>query len=219
MKHFLLLLFLTPVFGESLSYTINWPSGLSLGEAQLSSQAPAQSNGNWNFSLEIDASIPAYAVRDDYKSTATSEYCSVQFDKTFAHGQHRNQETITFDQNAHSATRETSGGGKSDISVGTCARDPLAYIQFLRHELAEGRLPQPQQVIYGASYQVRVDYSGKQMVRYAGQNVEADRIVASIKGPASSLDVEMFFSRDAAHTPLVVRIPVALGTFSLELQK
>lgn len=222
MKHFLLFLFffLVPVFGESLTYTINWPSGLSLGDVTLTAQPPPdQSNGNWNLSLTIDASVPGYAVRDEYKSIASADLCSVEFDKTFAHGQRRNQETLKFDQSAHTVKRETSNGGTSEISVGACARDPLAFIQFLRHELAEGRLPPQQPVIYGAPYQVRVQYTGKQMVSFGEQKVEADRIVAAIKGPSSDLNVEMFFSRDAARTPLVIKIPVALGTFSVELQK
>jgi hypothetical protein len=216
MKHFLLFLFCLPAFSGSLDYAINWPSGLSLGQVTLDS---AKSNGNWNLSLTIDASVPGYAVRDEYKSIATPDLCSVEFDKTFAHGQHKNQETLNFNQQDHTVTRETSGGGKSDISVGSCARDPLAFIQFLRQQLAAGTLPPQQPVVYGAAYDVRVEYSGAQTIQLGEQKVEADRIVARIKGPASDLNVEIFFSRDAARTPLLARIPVPLGTFSVELQK
>jgi hypothetical protein len=220
MKHFLIFFFLLPAFGESLNYSINWPSGLSLGEVTLTSEHAAdKSDGKWNLSLSLDASIPGFAVRDEYKSADTPDLCSVEFDKTFAHGQHKNQETISFDQNSHTATRETSGGGKSDVSLGTCARDPLAFLQFLRRELVEGRLPAQQQVVYGALYQVRVEYTGKQPIQLGEQKVDADRIVAAIKGPASDVTVEIFFAHDAVRTPLLAKIPLALGTFSMELQK
>ena len=65
---------------ESLHYTINWPSGLSLGEATLGVQAdgsglvdPSSGVGppiTWTTSMDIDASVPGFAVRDHYKSTA-----------------------------------------------------------------------------------------------------------------------------------------------------
>ncbi len=216
MKHFLFFLFCLPAFSGSLTYSINWPSGLSLGQMTLDS---AKDNNNWNLSLSVDASVPGYAVRDDYKSIATPDLCSTEFDKTFAHGQHKNQETLQFDQQSHTVTRETSNGGKSETPIGTCARDPLAFIQFLRQQLAAGTLPAQQQVVYGALYDVRVEYSGTQTIQFGEQKVEADRVVARIKGPASDVSVEIFFSRDPARTPLVAKIPVPLGTFSVELQK
>jgi hypothetical protein len=220
MKRLLLFFFTIPAFCESLHYAINWPSGLSLGEATLETERGGEkTNGQWNLSLSIDASIPGFAVRDDDKSIATAELCSIEFDKTFAHGQHRNQETLKFDQQTHEVTRQTAGGGKSEISVDACARDPLAFLQYLRRELAEGRLPPQQQVVYGAVYEVRVEYKGKQSIRVGEQNVEAERIAATIKGPSSNLNVEIFFAQDAVRTPLEAKIPLALGTFSLELQK
>ena len=220
MKRFLLLVFTIPGFCDSLHYQINWPSGLSLGEVELVSvHAEEKNSGNWKTSLSIDASIPGFAVRDEYKSIATADLCSTEFDKTFAHGPHKNQETLRFDQGEHVVTRETSGGGKSDTSVAACARDPLAFIQYLRRELVEGRLPPPQQVIYGAIYDVRVEYKGKQSIRVGEQNVEAERILASIKGPSSNLNVEVFFAQDRVRTPLLAKIPTPLGTFSVELQK
>jgi hypothetical protein len=217
MKHFVLFFFTLPAFCESLTYNINWPSGLSLGQATLDSNHADQSN--WNLSLEIDASIPGFTVRDSDKAIATNDLCGAEFEKSFTHGTHKTQERLSFDQNAHSVTRETQNGGKSDASVGTCARDPLTFIQFLRRELAEGRLPSQQQVVYGAIYDVRVEYGGAQPIRLGEQKVDADKITATIKGPSSNLTVEIFFSRDAAKTPLVAKVPLALGMFSVELQK
>ena len=219
MKHLLVFFLLIPAWPDSLHYTINWPSGLSLGEAALTSDHSGEkANGNWNLSLAIDASIPGFAVRDDDKSVASADLCSVQFDKNFTHGTHKTEEHIKFDQHQHSATRETAGGGKSNFAVSPCARDPLAYIQFLRRELSEGRLPPQQQVVYGAVYEIKVEYTGNQTIAVGEKKVDADRIIAAIKGPSSDLNVEIFFSRDGARVPLLAKLPTALGTFSVVLQ-
>jgi hypothetical protein len=42
-------------------------------------------------------------------------------------------------------------------------------------------------------------------------------MVAKLKGPASETSFEMFFSDDAAKRLLMVRVPLAIGSFSMEL--
>jgi len=235
-KSWLFVLLLISAHAESLHYSINWPSGLSLGEATLSSQrgpasegpdkAPGKAPdkgmdkaaGPWQFALDIDASVPGFAIRDQYHANASGGLCSSQLDKSIQHGKHKTEEKITFDQSNNTITRETSGGGKADTSVSSCARDALSFIQFVRSELAQGRVAPPQQVVFGSLYQVTVQYLGTQTIRIADKKVEADRTVASIKGASSDLTVEIFFSRDAARTPLMAKVPLELGTFTVELQ-
>ena len=50
-----------------------------------------------------------------------------------------------------------------------------------------------------------------------GKTVTTDHVNVYIKGPASNLTVEVFYARDAARTPLLFKVPVSLGTVSLEL--
>jgi hypothetical protein len=38
-----------------------------------------------------------------------------------------------------------------------------------------------------------------------------------VKGPKADFAFDIFFARDAARTPLSVRIPLPLGVFSLDL--
>jgi hypothetical protein len=38
-----------------------------------------------------------------------------------------------------------------------------------------------------------------------------------VTGPKSSFSLETFFARDAARTPLLIRVPLSAGTFSMEL--
>jgi Protein of unknown function (DUF3108) len=225
MKYAAFCVFLVAARAETLHYAINWQSGLSLGEATLTSgRSTWVVNGvdtpHWNFDLDIDASIPGFAVNDHYVSSAGPEICSAKLDKTVRRGSHKSEETLTFDQAQHSVTREThpSGiGGKSDVSVPACARDGLAFLQFVRQELAQGRLAPQGPVMLGASYNVRLEFAGTEKVKKLGQMVEADRIHATIKGPASEIGVDLFFAKDAGRTPLAARIPLSLGTFSVEL--
>jgi hypothetical protein len=225
MKFCIFVLFLVSAQAESLHYNINWPSGLSLGEATLSSERGAAGEGvaekgarPWRFGLDIDASVPGFAIRDHYHSTAGADLCSSQLDKSAEHGKHKTEEKITFDQQGNTITRETTGGGKADSSVSSCARDALSFLQFVRSELAQGRVAAQQQVVLGALYQASIQYTGTQSIRLGDKKVEADRTVATIKGPAADVTVEIFFARDAARTPLLARIPLSLGTFTVELQ-
>jgi hypothetical protein len=206
---------------ESLHYSVNWPSGLSLGEATFASehsQSADKGPEQWRFALDVDASVPGFAIRDNYSSSAVGDLCSVELDKGFTHGKKKNEEKITFDQQKNTITRETTNGGKADTSVSSCARDALSFLQFVRRELAQGRIAAEQSVVLGSSYQVRIDFKGAQTVKVGGKMVETDRTMATIKGPATELTVEIFFARDAARTPVLARIPVSLGTFTVELQ-
>lgn len=226
MKYAVLFAVLACAQGETLHYTINWQSGLSLGEATLSSNellfgsGPNASVKSWNFDLKIDAGVPGFDVRDHYTSTADKDLCSIKLDKTIEHGSHHGEEIVTFDQEHHQVTRQTLPediGGKSEIPAPSCAKGAMAYIQFARKQLAEGRLAAQQPVFLGGEYNVRLEFAGTETVKDLGKPVEADKIHATIKGPASEFGVDIFFTKDAARTPVLARIPLSLGVFSVEL--
>src|SRR5690349_7740615 len=71
-----------PVQDENLSYTINWPSGLSLGEARLLSH---QAGDKWYFEMVLDAGVPGFPVSDHFRSTAGNDLCSLDFDREMLH--------------------------------------------------------------------------------------------------------------------------------------
>lgn len=204
-----------PSAGEDLQYTITWPSGLSLGEGRI--KASARTGGNWNFELTVDAAVPGFGVNDKYHSHTDAETCSITFDKDLTHGKRRSQERITFDPKSGKATRQTIGGGKSMLPIPTCARDALAFIFHLRKELSSGRIPKAQEVFYGASYQVSIQYGGQRRIKIGEAMEDSDRVLATVRGPASELQLEMFIGRDANRTPLSVKVPSPMGTFTLEL--
>ena len=215
--------FLASASGEVLHYSIDWPSGLSLGEATLRSDRAAGSaeNAGWEFDLNVDASVPAFAIRDQYHSTANSDFCSLRLDKKTSRGARKNEERVTFKPSDTKAVREVvqgeRTGGRSEVSVPLCARDALTLLQFVRKELVAGRQPPFQPAILGASYNVRLEYLGNTPVTLGNQHVDADRFRTSIKGPASDLTVELYFARDPVRTPVMMKIPVSLATFTVEL--
>lgn len=199
---------------ETLRFNVNWPTGLSLGEGQLTS---TQSGNGWSFSFNVDAAIPAFRVSESATSTASGDLCSLELTRTGTRGKRQLEETTRFDHSALSGTRTTGkGGGKTEFRVAACPRDALTYIQYIRRELAAGRLPAPQTVYFGAGYQTRVQYVGTQQIRSGSESVEADKLLAVIKGPATDLTVEIFFARNAARTPLLAQIPVSIGKFAVE---
>lgn len=201
--------------GERLQYVINWPSGLSLGEGRI--QAGRTASGNWSFQLDFEAAIPGFFVSDRFASLTDSRHCSLLFEKDLRHGKRSSKERITFDGARGVATRETLGGGKSELAVPACARDALAFLFYLRRELAGGRIPSEQNVIYGAAYSVRLRSGGVQRIRLGEAFEETDLVSIFIQGPASAIALDVFFSKDPARTPVKVHLPLALGTLSMEI--
>ena len=200
---------------ESLHYSINWPSGLSLGEATLSGTATA---GGGSFNLVLEAAVPGFPIRDEYTSKTGPQFCSIQFTKASVHGTRKAAETSEFDSSRNVVVRQTEQGGKSEMPfAGPCPKDALAFLYFVREELKAGRLAGGQTIYFGAAYQLRLQFAGADSITLNGKREECDRLSATVKGPASEVAFEILFGRDPARTPLAVRVPFAMGTFSMEL--
>lgn len=206
-----------PFQNETLRYNVNWPSGLTLGEVTLTAQ---KAESGWNFEAALNVAIPGLPIADKYKSAVTPDYCSTELNRELSRGNKRNTEKTTFDQHGGHATRQTLfplGGGKTELDIPPCARDALAFEYFARKELGQGRMPPAGKVYFGGAYQVRMEYTGAQNIPVAGKQTVTDHVNVSVKGPVSNFTFEIFYARDPARTPLLVNIPVAVGTISLEL--
>jgi hypothetical protein len=270
---FAAVLSLHSLHAESLTYAINWPSGLNLGEATLTSSqngdpkpeqkheaasaapkaAPAdpkaaavagtdpktpaanpkdggpdakaadakaadpKSGGPWSFHLDLEASVPGFAIRDAYQSTTSGALCTAELKKSVSHGHLKVEETEAFDSQKGTATRTISTGGGGVIDVPPCAHDPLAFLQFARTELAHGRMAIEQRVIFGGAYDVRMELIGTETVPVAGKRTETDHVHAIIRGPSREYVIELYFARDTVRTPVLARIPLPLGAFTVEL--
>ena len=206
---------------ESLHYSVNWPTGVSLGEATLvASSSPGASGqpGHMHFVFDLDAGAPGFTISDRYRSEASGTFCSAEFEKSISHGPKRADDKETFDAESGTVTRG-SGSGQSQLSANPCGKDALAFLYFLREELSQGRLPQHETVFFGAPYEIRLSAAGTESIKVGGAPVDADRISAQASGPSSNISFEMLFLKDPAHTLALVRVPLALGKFSMELVK
>lgn len=202
-----------PSSSEVLDFSINWPSGLSLGEGHL--KATLNQTGSWEFDFTAEAAFPGFPLKDEYKSAANADLCSASLSKEFRHGSRRSTETTSL--SGHTATRKTNSGGKAEFTVGDCAKDALTFVYFVRRELSHGKVPAPQEVLFGARYTIQLTYQGSANIPVAGAPVVTDRMLLKGHGPASNFQAEIYFARDAARTPLLVKVPTALGPFSMEL--
>jgi hypothetical protein len=200
-----------PFQDETLRYRVTWPGGASLGEGRM--KAHRIEGGRWEFELTLDASVPGVTVADRYRSVATADLCSVEFERESAHGPRKAHETVTFAQDDRKAHRATSGGGSTDFAVPACARDALTFLYFTRREMGQGRVPPADKIVYGGPYDIRLAYPGPETLKSA----ITDRLVSSVHGSSSNLDFDLLFARDPARTPVLIRVPLSLGTFSLEL--
>lgn len=218
----LALLAITPAAAETLHYSVNWQSGLSLGEASLRSEkltaaSEAGQTGGWSFEMLLDAAVPGFTIRDEYSSTTDDKLCTSQLKKAVTRGARKTVERVQIDSAASSATRETESGGKSQYPVPDCVHDAMAFLQFVRQELAQGRMAPQQFVILGAKYEVQLTYAGTETIRVAGDNLAADRVKTVIKGPKADVIADLYFSHDGLRTPVLAKIPLAMGTFTVEL--
>ena len=111
-----------------------------------------------------------------------------------------------------------AGGGKSDLHIPTCARDALTFLYFARREMGQGRVPAGRQGLLRLGLRRDAWSTPARMdIPVADKPVMTDHVNVTVKGPATDFTFEIFFARDAARTPLLIKIPLRVGTFSLEL--
>ena len=206
-----------PFTDETLNYNINWPSGLGLGEVHTKAR---HDGAGWIFDLSVDAGVPGFQIKDTYTSrTPTAISAAPNSTATFSHGSKKSSEKETIDRSTETAIRKTipNGGGQSQFSVSDCVKDGLTMLFYTRRELGQGRVPEGQQIVFGGLYDLSLVYGGEQTIQVGGKPAVSDKVVGSVKGPSSTETFEMYFARDPARTPLLVKVPFAIGSFSMEL--
>lgn len=207
-----------PFQDETLRYRVVWPGGSSLGDVTMSAR---QNGDGWDFEMSATVGIPVVPISDRYQSTAAGmDLCSSALTREISHGNRKVIEKTEFDQKKNRAQRKTqipAGGGKSEFDLPTCGRDALTFEYFARREMGQGRVPAASKVFFGSAYEAKMVYTGAQEIPVAGKATVTDHVDVSVKGPASEFKLEIFYARDAARTPLLIRIPVSIGTVSLEL--
>lgn len=207
-----------PFQNETLRYRVTWPGGRSLGDVTVTAH---KAGDGWDFDMSTIVNIPLVPISDQYKSSASgADLCSSTLQREISHGARKVTEKTEFDQKKNQAQRQTlvpAGGGRSEFAIPTCGRDALTFQYFARREMGQGRVAPAGKVFFGSGYEVKMVYTGAQDIPVAGKPVVTDHVNVSVKGPASDFAFEIFYARDAARTPLLVKIPVSIGTVSLEL--
>jgi hypothetical protein len=205
-----------PFTDETLNYAVKSPIGISFGKVQMS--AARQGTSGWAFKFSLDASLPIITITDRFDVFSDPNLCSIRFERGSEHGSRKANEVTYIDRGRSVAVRATrNGGGLSEIPVGLCPYDGLSFLYRLRRELGQGRIPPNDTILVGSPYRVNMVYAGEKTLVRDQQDVKADQVNCAILGPKSEVHLEILFARDAARTPLVVRYPFSLGTFSLEL--
>ena len=208
-----------PFQNETLRYRVVWPGGGSLGDVTLS--AHQAGDGGWDFDLSTSVLLPLVPISDRYTASAGGgDLCSSTLQREISHGNKKVIERTEFDQKENRAQRRTlvpAGGGRSEFSIPTCGRDALTFQYLARREMGQGRVPPAGRVFFGSAYDVRMVYTGALEIPVAGKTTVTDHVNVSVKGPASEFTLEVFYARDAARTPLLIKIPVSAGAVSLEL--
>ncbi len=206
------------VDGERLNYTIAWPSGLPVGHASLQARTR---NPGWHLELTLRATLPSIEVDDVFESSTDQELCSEVFVKRVRHGDKRAHESLRFGPgrvdrfNLEAADPEIPGR----TAAGDCARDALAFLYYLRKDLAAGRLPSPGTIFYGAAYHIRVRFVRQRWLMIGGERRSADEFRAVVAGPASQHEFSVYVGQDEARTPLLFRIELGEETFSMQLDE
>jgi hypothetical protein len=206
-----------PFQDETLRYRIAFPGGGSLGDVGFSAH---HGSSGWSFETTLDAGIPAFAVHDSYRANATDALCSIDFDRSFSHGSKKSREKTTFDAHNRRATRTTTlppDGGKSDFDILPCARDAVTFLYFVRREMGQGRVAPAETVYFGGGYSVRLQYTGEMSIPVQNKPTVTDHVLVFIHNSRTDVSAEVFFARDAARTPLLIKVPLSLGTASVEL--
>ena len=208
-----------PWQNETLHYTVSYQSGLSIGDVTFTA---SKTGSGWNFHVTTSAGVPGFNINDAYRSSTgpAPDLCSVSLERDTSHGSKVGKEKTTFDQQAGSAERVTllpEGGGRTTFNIGTCARDAVAYAYFAREELGQGRVPPSLTTYFGSAYSVTTTYTGSEDITAGNKRTTTDHLNISVKGPRSDFHFEVFYARDPARTPLEIRVPLSLGTFSLDL--
>ena len=202
---------------EQLTYSIAWPSGLPVGQADFKARFV---DPGWRFEMSLNASLPEINIDDAYVSRTDAAACSLEFEKHARHGSKRTHEFLRFGRTAVERFNLETVGQESPgvVPVSGCARDALAYLYHLRKDLGAGRIPPPADIFFGAGYRLNLEYAQTRRLVWEGKRRLVDEIRAVVRGPASEHVFSVYFGRDEARTPLLFRVEFEGTPFTMQLE-
>ena len=201
---------------EELDYSIAWPSGLAVGTAELRAR---HSDPGWRFEMRIRASVPKIDIDHAFVSRTNELLCSLDFEKHIRHGTKRAHETLRFGGGTLHRTNLDANdrAAPGTVPIADCARDALATVFSLRRDLADGRIPPPEEIYFGAAYRLQLEYEQTRWLAWDSDRRLADEIRIDVRGPDSHHVFSAFFGRDTARTPLLFVVESEDGPFTIKL--
>jgi Protein of unknown function (DUF3108) len=119
--------------------------------------------------------------------------------------------------------RRTRGAETTEHPIPDCARDPLALLYHFRQQLALQQVPigTPEEVgdfYLGGDYSVRYEAVTPETVKLGAKQLDGDRFLITAQGSGSTHSFEMWIRPDSSRTPVAIRVPFSLATFSAVLK-
>jgi Protein of unknown function (DUF3108) len=207
------------VSGERLTFNLLWPSGLDLGEAFLEASKAGQ---EIHLKATVAAELPQHRIGYTLDSITDEQFCSVRASETLQEGADMRETSYEFDQEQH-VVRRSRDGETTEHPIPPCARDPLALLYHFRRQLALGQVPIGTPEAVGAffldgDYSVRYEAITPETVGPGSNQWEGDRFFITAGGADGEHRFEMWVRPDNLRTPVAIRIPFPLATFTAELQ-
>ena len=135
-----------PFTDEDLNYSLNWPSGINLGEAHLHAK---RAGAKWDFAIHTRSGHPGFrGAGTSIAAQSAPDLCSMSFDRSTVHGLAQGEKGNQSTRGRGIATRVSKGGRRdSEFRCRSCVKDALTYLFYTREELGQGRVPAAQKIL------------------------------------------------------------------------
>ena len=202
---------------ESLRYNVNWPSGAEPGRSHLHRAPLRRGLGS---GCDRESRRPGFALADKFHSAVDR---GALLHRIRARPEPRRPSEPTrrpisiSSRQAHRAPRCFRPAAARAISESRPAPATRGVPLLRARRVGPGPRARSAAGVFRAGLFGTLDYTGPQAIAWAGSPDVTDRIHVTVKGPKADFVFDIFFARDAARTPLRIRVPLAPGVFSLEL--
>ena len=202
--------------GEKLTYAIQW-MGMNVGTATLEIKGIADIDGHKTYHIFFSAQSnkvlsKIYGVRDYIHSFVDIErLVPLRLENYRREGRHRKEEVVIYDQDTHTARRESLLSGKVEyVEILPKSQDVLSCLYYLR--LQNTGVGESVFVPVNArkkNYQLGMKVEKREMLKLSAigtYRALLTRLAATLGGkPLRKGEIRVWFSDDAQKIPLLVK--------------
>ena len=204
--------------GELLTFDIYWPSGVALGEATLTAKSVKDV---LFFAASVEVALPQGRILYKFSSSADAALCSREFRQSVQRSGKFWEEISKFDA-LSSKVQVSRDGHTREFSAGKCERDPLTYLYYLRTRAVAGPRPASDTLLLTGPLKLQLSAHTGENVKINRTERHGDRYVIhyppSARSGVSAGPFELWLDGTIKQTPIAVRLPLPLATFSAELR-